>query len=92
MSIPAQECKAGLSLGRADQESRTGPEIQTPAAPEPAPPQSSPWLLRPDPLPPTSLCQASGLLPSSLQVGSGPRSGSSPSREERFLIRLLSAP
>ena len=28
VSIPAQECKAGLSLGRADQESRTGPEIE----------------------------------------------------------------
>lgn len=54
VSIPAQECKAGLSLGLADQESRNGPETQTPAAPEPAPPQPSPWLLRPDPLLPTS--------------------------------------
>ena len=49
MSIPAQECKAGLPLGLADQESRTGPEIQTLAAPEPAPAQPCPWLLRPPP-------------------------------------------
>lgn len=92
VSIPAQECKAGLSLGLADQESRTSPEIQTPAAPEPAPPQPSPWLLRPDPLLPTSALSGCGLLPPSLQVGSEATLRPLPKQGERFLIRFLSAP
>lgn len=92
MSIPAQECKAGLPLGLADQERRTGPEIQTPAAragPSPAVP------VAPAPRSPPSHLNSVRLAascPHLFRLVPGPRSGPSPSREKGFLIRLLSAP